>query len=585
MGSIGPIAERTRPQEGYEPVSTKLGSPTRLPSADWPRDLGHQNDYEGRARHVYEAVYQPPPQGWFTRDLGGPSYPQRIRHQRPRGACLAVLHSTQNYLGSPWAQPARGAAGNHHTRGTLRASPAPMRRLDGSVTYCLLMVSAAQVVGVGDRLARHYESLAGRWCETSTGDYASLVVPAGNADQPFHGWFHFKEAFSHELLGRVLKDLQLDGSRHLAVFEPFAGAGTTAIALGLLANASELGTASYSGYEANSFLHLLSSTKLRAMQEQADTVVEVAQAVAAAAAASEDHIVGPALSTFGEMFFDGVTLQKLLRLRNALESSSASSLVKDVLRVCLAGTVEPASSLRKDGRALRRTAGPRTTDPAAWFVDRASRVARDVAAVGASVSGAVTLGDIRVCPVGGPADIDLSLFSPPYPNNIDYTEVYKLEAWFLELIKNGDDFRAHRTASLRSHGSLRWADDYAFRSTSDAGEVEILVDPILKAIPPGRYESARRQLILGYADDMLTTLRIVEARLRPGGRMVCIVGNSLHGSGNETLLVAADLLIARLSEIVGLRVDRLEVARVPTRRRYPSRFLRETVIFASKPAN
>lgn len=444
-------------------------------------------------------------------------------------------------------------------------------------------MSAAEAAG-SDRLADHYESLAAHWSETSTGDYASLVVPTGNADQPYHGWFHFKEAFSHELLGRVLKDVQLDGSKHLSVFEPFAGAGTTAVALGLLADAGDVETASYSGYEANPFLHLLSSTKLRALQEQADTVIDAAQAVVATAASSTNHVAVPRLSTFGTTFFDGTVLQELLRIRDAIDSSNTSSLIKDVLRVCLAGTVEPSSSLRKDGRALRRTTGPRTTDPTAWFIGLASRVAGDVAAAKAPVSGAIALGDVRACPVDGPADSDLSLFSPPYPNNIDYTEVYKLEAWFLGLIRDKEDFRNRRIASLRSHGSLRWDDDYAFQLSAHAGEVERLVDPILKAIPAGRYKGARRQLILGYTDDMLTTLRIVEARLRPGGQMVCIVGNSLHGSGDAPLLVAADLIIARLSELAGLQVERLEVARIPTRRRHSSRFLRETAIFASKPA-
>lgn len=446
------------------------------------------------------------------------------------------------------------------------------------------MTSTANLVGA-NRLAEHYESLAARWPETSTGDYASLVVPTGNADQPFHGWFHFKEAFSHELLHRVLKDVQLDGAKHVSVFEPFAGAGTMAASLGLLVDAGDLETASYSGYEANPFLHLLSSTKLRALQEQQHAVVETAHAVAVRASSSKQHVAVPGLSTFEGASFDTDTLQELLRLRDAIEAVESPDLVRDVLRVCLAATVEPASSLRKDGRALRRTAGPRTTDPTAWFLTLATRVADDVAAAGASVAGTVSLGDVRACSIAGPADVDLSLFSPPYPNNIDYTEVYKLEAWFLGLIKDRDDFRSRRIATLRSHGSLRWADDYAFTNSVDAAEVEALVDPILKAIPAGRYESSRRQLVLGYADDMLTTLRVVGARLRPGGQMVCIVGNSLHGSGDATLLVAADLLIARLSELVGLRVDRLEVARVPTRRSHSSRFLRETAIFASKAAD
>jgi DNA modification methylase len=35
---------------------------------------------------------------------------------------------------------------------------------------------------------------------------------------------------------------------------------------------------------------------------------------------------------------------------------------------------------------------------------------------------------------GESADFDLILTSPPYPNNIDYSEVYKLELWLLGFI-------------------------------------------------------------------------------------------------------------------------------------------------------
>ncbi|WP_322937857.1 hypothetical protein [Nocardioides bizhenqiangii] len=443
-------------------------------------------------------------------------------------------------------------------------------------------------MSAADRLERHYEEVAECFEEASTGDYGALVVPTGNSDEPMHRWFHLKEAFSYQLLPRVLKDTGLADLKELTVFEPFAGSGTVAATLVQMITDGQLSRASYMGLEANPFLHLLSSAKLAAAQHPptefdalAASVVEASQVV------DPDSLEAPALATFRSGYFDSDSLLGLLRLRQAIKGSPASSVERRLLMICLAATIEPSSFLRKDGRALRRVTEPRTNDPFGWFKAIAEIVHEDLPRRPVSITGRSHHGDVRdfEVPPTDEAASDLSLFSPPYPNNIDYTEVYKLETWFLNFINSHDEFRAQRRTSLRSHGSLKWQEEYRFHDSTHRREIEDLVSPLLAVIPADRYRSARRQLVLGYVDDMFTTLLKVERCLRKGGQMVCVVGNSLHGSHDQQLLIAADLLIARLSELAGLNVDRLEVARVPTRRRSASRFLRETAIFASKPAS
>src|SRR3989442_224275 len=51
---------------------------------------------------------------------------------------------------------------------------------------------------------------------------------------------------------------------------------------------------------------------------------------------------------------------------------------------------------------------------------------------------------------------DLVLYSPPYLNNIDYTEVYKLELWLSGLTSTQADFRELRLRTLRSHPSIKF---------------------------------------------------------------------------------------------------------------------------------
>jgi hypothetical protein len=178
--------------------------------------------------------------------------------------------------------------------------------------------------------------------------------------------------------------------------------------------------------------------------------------------------------------------------------------------------------------------------------------------------------------------MDVILFSPPYPNNIDYTEVYKLEAWLLGFINSHEEFASQRLRTLYSHPSLLREDFTTPNGVSPV--VEPLIAPLIAVVPDDRYRTARRSMIRGYASDMLMTLQSCYRALRPDGHLVYVVGNSLHGSGDHCFVLAADLLIARLAMAAGFEVASVEIARSLQRRRHASSFLRESVVFARKPS-
>ncbi|UIZ04460.1 hypothetical protein L0Y16_03080 [Enterobacter hormaechei] len=51
---------------------------------------------------------------------------------------------------------------------------------------------------------------------------------------------------------------------------------------------------------------------------------------------------------------------------------------------------------------------------------------------------------------------DVVIFSPPYPNSFDYTDVYNIELWMLDYLKSSDDNRSLRNRTLRSHVQAKW---------------------------------------------------------------------------------------------------------------------------------
>jgi hypothetical protein len=190
----------------------------------------------------------------------------------------------------------------------------------------------------------------------------------------------------------------------------------------------------------------------------------------------------------------------------------------------------------------------------------------------------ISLGDGRGRYSGleGPTKYDWIVFSPPYPNNIDYTEVYKTEAWILGCYESAEDMRAQRLLTVRSHPSVRFNRRYAFESSPHAHVVESIIRPILRAVPEDRYKAGRLELIQGYADDMLTTLDSCRRVVANHGKLAFVVGNSAHGSGDDSFVIAADILMGALAELVGWRVADLRVARHLKRR--TGDLLRESVV-------
>jgi hypothetical protein len=432
----------------------------------------------------------------------------------------------------------------------------------------------------------HYKSLEDRYPVEDHDGYAALVVPNGNATRPVHRWFHLKESFSADLFERVVGDTGLGRQQALTVLDPYAGVGTSLVsALGWGAQTGRKVRAI--GIEQNPFLHLVAQVKVRAISRGVDDFAEFRLRLL------RSHRRGrftpasaPGLSTFlNTSYFHAADLAELLRLKTGIEQVEGSGDARALARVCLAACLEPVSGLRRDGRALRFESRKVRAEPVAEFERRTAEVAEDLADASPMTRGIVVHGDGRHPEqLSKDVEADLVLFSPPYPNNIDYTEVYKLENWFLGLISTTDAFREQRLRTVRSHPSVLFPPNYALSENGYRTEFTKLVGPILNAIPSGRYYHQRCRLIRGYFEDMLATLVRLQPLVAPEGRIVYVVGNSAHGQGSAGFVIAADTVIAGLAEAAGYEVDGIRVARRPARRKISSEQLRESVVFLRREA-
>lgn len=412
--------------------------------------------------------------------------------------------------------------------------------------------------------------------------YGPLVGAADLARSPVHRWFSYKESFSPALPSQLLDDLQANDN--ILIADPFGGVGTTALSLQRDSRVTEIRSVEYSP-----LAQLVGATKLRWREVEEARLLHHLDTVLR----SRLHICGtdaPRLAAFRDprMFAPGV-VASLERVRRAIERlDDASKLERDVLRVALAAIVEDSSLAMKDGRALRiigerrraRTALTPQELPHQQLGDPVKTLLREqvlamledvrLGAAGAQpfARACHVRGDARrLHPCCGPegqrlfrADsIDITIFSPPYLNFIDYTEVYKLELWLLRFITTAAEFRRLRLGTLRSHPSLRFGDRPAPRPSQ--APVFDFVHRIAGWVSEHAARPDTGRIVRQYFDDMYTVMREQARVLRPGGAAVCVVANSTlsrrekqeGGQPKELwrMPIVTDVVIAHLARQAG----------------------------------
>jgi len=181
-----------------------------------------------------------------------------------------------------------------------------------------------------------------------------------------------------------------------------------------------------------------------------------------------------------------------------------------------------------------------------------------------------------------PRSVDLAITSPPYVNGLDYVMNYKLDLAWLGYARSYADLAALRSAEVACDNLPR-SETQAYLTS------ERLPDPWLREILPRieanvvRKGTYRRDDMHGfvhrYFRDLADVMRGVHRTLRPGGRFVLVVGDSLLAGE----YVPGDLLTARIGARLGFTIRSVDVARVRRsgqRRRF---LLRESLVTLERP--
>ncbi len=372
----------------------------------------------------------------------------------------------------------------------------------------------------------------------------SSNVPSHNL--PFQRWYRFKEAFSPLLVAESISCL---GFWPTTCLDCFGGSGTTALTCQFLGIEPTT-------VEVNPFLADLIEAKL-AVYDQASLLRDYGEVIDNSQANPYNFrglrheqwpptMVEPGVKD--RWLFPRETFRRILSIREAIVEVR-SDVNRRLLRVLLGSILVEMSNVVISGKGRRYRGNWQNTQKSPGDVTRAFRAAFDAAFVDIATHGrrqttkyTLFRGDSRQ-EVKKAGLIDIALFSPPYPNSFDYTDIYNVELWVLGYLKTKQDNFDLRSATLRSHVQI--SRDLSW-SNLDSPKLKKTV----KALQRKRdelWDESLPDMVGAYFADLNDILCSIRQRMNPDGAVLMTVGDSRYAG----VLVDVGDILSELAEGAG----------------------------------
>ncbi len=410
-------------------------------------------------------------------------------------------------------------------------------------------------------IEKTYTELAKKIDVVERSEYKDLVNFSQNLNRPIHRWFDIKEGYSRDLILNLIDRFNI--KKKGFIMDPFSGGGTT------LLSAKEKGINSI-GFEINPFLAFLSKVKLTNFKK--DEIEDIEKELQKIKNIDfKPSLLPPKLSIVKKLF--GERLDSLLMLKEYI-LSIPNSKKRDFFLLAFLSILEDTSIAKKDGNGLKypKNKIPKKVMPT--FFKKVEEMINDLKStrtqkvrsylfqedvrklydllMGSYISNKKDLVhnfDIKNI-IKFKNKLSLVVFSPPYMNCFDYTEVYKMELWFGDFIKNYPELRTLREQSLVSHLNTKLTE----RSLLKNKYVDMFVETIKKQ---NLWNKKIPLMIEGYFEDMWKTLKGIYELLRKDHYCIIVVGNSAYGN----IAIPTDLILGEIGLEIGFKKYHIEVAR------------------------
>jgi DNA modification methylase len=379
--------------------------------------------------------------------------------------------------------------------------------------------------------------------------YRSQLNYSTDLKKPFQGWYRYKEGFSLDLVKRLIKENST--SETGLILDPFSGSGST------LLGANEIGFSSV-GFEVNPFSYFLSKVKLTSYDES--DIEQFKEIYPTILNRENTEFELPKLS-FSDKVFNESVRKKLMTVKNNLvqmQTEINNEKVFDLLKLGWLACVEELSEYRKAGNGLkkRKLKNPRILEEedVYYILDHHySIMYRDIKNKEELGSNKV-INDSCLNMREYISDNSVSgiIFSPPYANCFDYTEIYKLELWFGDFVSSYEELKVLRKNSLRSHLNANLKEEP--ERLYSLPELEEIITQLQSK---NLWDKKIPTMIRLYFHDMFKVIENCYEVLDKNGFCNIIVSNSSYGG----IVIPTDLLFAQFAKSIGFEVEKIEVDR------------------------
>lgn len=400
------------------------------------------------------------------------------------------------------------------------------------------------------------------------GRYPGPITFRSNETLAVHRWWPYVQGFSAEFVRGMLEEHSAGPGT--TVLDPFSGSGTTLVET-RRAGARAVGT--------ELLAPAVLASRVKTDFELDPSSLERAARRAAQSAARRRPGALPFLRETRRQF-TARNLADLTRLRDALPPEGSA--LSDALRLAFGRILIPSSLLHRSP-CLGYARHPPSDGPEVFdrFLTAVREMAEDLSFLSEQRGrwGPPATIDRRDARKGRwPSEsVDLAVTSPPYVNGMDYVMNYKVDLAWLGYARSYGDLRALRRREVACDNLPR-TETAAFLGTSTAPDpwlLEILPKIRANVLRKGSYRRDDVHAVVHrYFADLVPILAAVRRALKPEGRFVVVVGDSLLAG----VYVPGDLILARIAASRGFSVESVEVARRRRSGQRRSFELRESVL-------
>lgn len=411
--------------------------------------------------------------------------------------------------------------------------------------------------------------------ESANATYNSLLNYSDDLNKPFQRWYRYKEGFSVELVEQLIKEY----SRHKKgiILDPFSGSGSTLLA------ANNMGFSGI-GFEVNPFSFFLSKCKLEHYtNEIIEQFKKEYEKILKNAEKGDSNYILPKLSISGKVFNEEVE-KYYMNIGVLIDKCKADIKVINLLKLGWLACLEPLCNYRKAGNGLKikKYVKPRIVTPndaKVMLLEEYQNIYIDL--LKCNNKGDFILYNescLNMSKLISPNSIEGIIYSPPYANCFDYTEIYKLELWFGKFVSEYAELKKIRNESLHSHLNGDLNIDVKTKS-------ETLLSLLFELQKKELWDKKIPKMLQLYYDDMFKVIEESYKVLNDKGFCCIVVGNSAYGG----IIFPADLILAEYAEMIGFKVDKIEVDRyiITSSQQYEmtkesGKFLRESIVCLTK---